>query len=126
MKDKTVLVIEDNEVNMKLMHAFLEIGKCRILEARDAEKGIRLVKENRPDLVLMGIQLPSIDGLSATRIIKTDPDLENIPIIAVTGNAAPTDGDEIPAIGFADYLFKPFSLETFLETINNHFKKSDL
>ncbi|HNV63765.1 MAG TPA: hypothetical protein PLS57_02225, partial [Smithellaceae bacterium] len=52
--------------------------------------------------------------------------LENIPIIAVTGNAAPTDGDEILAIGFADYLFKPFSLEIFLEAINNHFKKSDL
>jgi two-component system cell cycle response regulator DivK len=92
------------------------------LEARDAETGIRLVREQHPDLILMDIQLPGIDGLSAAKLMKSDPDLKKIPIIAVTGNAMHVDKEEAMAIGFTDYLFKPFSLEVFLETISNFFK----
>jgi two-component system cell cycle response regulator DivK len=121
---KTILVIEDNEINMKLIRTFLEIGKYRILEARDAETGIRLLREQRPDLILMDIQLPGIDGLSAAQFIKNDPDLKQIPIIAVTGNAMQMDKEEAMDIGFADYLLKPFSLEVFLEAISNFFKNS--
>ncbi len=122
MKDKTILVIEDNEINMKLIRAFLQIGKYRILEARDAETGIRLVREQHPDLILMDIQLPGMDGLSAAQFIKSDPDLKKIPIIAVTGNALHVDKKEAMDIGFAGYLLKPFSFEVFLETISNFFK----
>jgi two-component system cell cycle response regulator DivK len=122
MKDKTILVIEDNEINMKLIRAFLQVGKYRILEARDAETGIRLVREQHPDLILMDIQLPGIDGFSAAQLIKSDPDLKKIPIIAVTGNALHTDKEEAMDIGFAGYLLKPFSIEVFLETISNLFK----
>jgi two-component system, cell cycle response regulator DivK len=121
MKNKTILVIEDNEINMKLIRAFLQIGKYRILEARDAETGIRLVREKHPDLILMDIQLPGIDGFSAAQFIKSDPDLKKIPIIAVTGNAMHTDKEEAMDIGFAGYLLKPFSIEVFLETISNFF-----
>jgi two-component system, cell cycle response regulator DivK len=124
MKEKTILVIEDNEINIKLIHKFLEIGKYLILEARDAETGIRLVREQRPDLILMDIQLPGIDGLSAAQIIKNDPDLKQIPIVAVTGNAMHLDKEEAMDIGFNDYLIKPFSLEVFLEVIANFFKNS--
>lgn len=122
MEDKTILVVEDNEINMKLIRAFLQIGKYHILEARDAETGIRLVREQRPDLILMDIQLPGIDGLSAAHLIKTDPDLKKIPIIAVTGNATQIDKEEALNIGFAGYLLKPFSIEVFLETISDFFK----
>lgn len=122
MEEKTILVIEDNEINMKLIRAFLEIGKYRILEARNAETGIRMVREQRPDLILMDIQLPGIDGLSAAQFIKHDPDLKHIPIIAVTGNAMHIDKEEAIDIGFVGYLLKPFSLEVFLETIANFFK----
>jgi two-component system cell cycle response regulator DivK len=122
MKDKTILVIEDNEVNMKLIRTFLEIGKYRTLEARDAETGLRLAREQHPDLILMDFQLPGIDGLSAGQFIKTDPDLKKIPIIAVTGNAMQKDKEEAMAIGFAGYLLKPFSVDVFLETIANFFK----
>ena len=125
MKEKTILVIEDNEINMKLIRAFLEIGKYRILEAKDAETGIRLVREHRPDLILMDIQLPGIDGLSAAQFIKNDPVLKSIPIIAVTGNVMHMDKEEAIDIGFAGYLLKPFSLEVFLEVINNYFKNSE-
>ena len=122
MEDKTILVIEDNEINMKLIRAFLQIGKYRILEARDAETGIRMVREQHPDLILMDIQLPGIDGLSAAKFIKTDPDLGKIPIIAVTGHSMQKDKDEAMNIGFAGYIVKPFSVDVFLETIANFFK----
>jgi two-component system, cell cycle response regulator DivK len=122
MKDKTILVIEDNEINMKLIRAFLEIGKYRILEARDAETGLRLAREKHPDLILMDIQLPGIDGLSAGQFIKTDPDLKKIPIIAVTGHSMQQDKDEAMNIGFAGYIVKPFTVDIFLETIANFFK----
>ncbi len=123
---KTILVIEDNEINMKLIRTFLEIGKYRILEAKDAETGIRLVREQRPDLILMDIQLPGMDGLSAAQFIKNDPDLKQIPIIAVTGNAMQMDKEEAMDIGFADYLLKPFSLKVFLDTIANFFKNQQI
>jgi two-component system, cell cycle response regulator DivK len=122
MEEKTILVIEDNEINMKLIRAFLQIGKYRILEARDAETGIRLVREQHPDLILMDIQLPGIDGLSAAQLIKSDPDLKKIPIIAVTGNAMHIVKKEAMDIGFAGYLLKPFAIEVFLETISDFFK----
>jgi two-component system cell cycle response regulator DivK len=122
MKYKTILVIEDNEINMKLIRTFLEIGKYRILQASDAETGLRLAREKHPDLILMDIQLPGIDGLSAGQFIKSDPDLKKIPIIAVTGNAMQKDKEEAMNIGFAGYLLKPFSIDVFLETIANFFK----
>jgi two-component system cell cycle response regulator DivK len=122
MKDKTILVIEDNEINMKLIKTFLEIGKYRILQARDAETGLRLTREKQPDLILMDIQLPGIDGLSAGQFIKTDPDLKKIPIIAVTGHSMQQDKDEAMNIGFAGYIVKPFSVDVFLKTIANFFK----
>ena len=75
MKIKTILVIEDNKLNMKLVNGLVKIGKYRMLEAEDAESGIELIREQRPDLVLMDIQLPGMDGLSATKIIKEDFDL---------------------------------------------------
>ena len=76
MADKTILVVEDNEMNMKLMRAVLKTGNYRMLEAMDAETGLRLVREHRPDLILMDIQLPGMDGLTATKIIKADPDFK--------------------------------------------------
>ena len=75
MEQKSILVIEDNELNMKLVRSLLQIGKYNVLEAVNAEIGIQLARENLPDLVLMDIQLPGMDGLTATRIIKEDPDL---------------------------------------------------
>jgi CheY-like chemotaxis protein len=121
MEDKTILVIEDNEINMKLMRAILKAGKYKMLEAVDAETGLRLVREKRPDLVLMDIQLPGMDGLSATKIIKTDPDLKEIPIFALTGFAMESDKHKAADIGLAGYIVKPFSVKILLETIGNYF-----
>ena len=121
MADKTILVIEDNEMNMKLMRAVLKTGHYRMLEAMDAETGLRLVREHHPDLILMDIQLPGMDGLSATKIIKADPDLKDIPIFALTGFAMESDKEKASDIGFAGYIVKPFSVKGLLATLADCF-----
>jgi CheY-like chemotaxis protein len=119
MTDKTILVIEDNEMNMKLMRAVLKAGNYRMPEAMDAETGLRLVREHRPDLILMDIQLPGMDGLSATKIIKADPDLKDIPIFALSGFAMESDKEKAADLGLAGYIVKPISVKGLLETLAN-------
>ena len=121
MKQKTILVIEDNEMNMKLMRAVLKIGNYRMLEAADAETGLRLMKEDRPDLIFMDIQLPSMNGLTATAIIKADPDLKDIPVFAVSGFAMESDKAKAKDLGFAGYIVKPISVKALLEMLARHF-----
>lgn len=123
MGNKTVLVIEDNEMNMRLMTAVLKVGNYRMLEAKDAETGLRLAREHHPDLILMDIQLPGMDGLSATQIIKNDPDLQDIPVFALTGFAMESDKEKAMDVGLAAYIVKPFSVKSLLETIANYFNE---
>jgi len=121
MEAKTILVVEDNEMNMKLMRAVLQKDNYRILEAKDAETGISLAREQHPDLILMDIQLPGMDGLSASQIIKNDQGLKDIPIFALTGLAMESDKAKAMDIGLVGYIVKPFSVKVFLETIANYF-----
>jgi two-component system, cell cycle response regulator DivK len=123
MGEKTILVIEDNEMNMKLMKAVFQIGKYRMLEAFDAETGIRLAREHSPDLILMDIHLPGMDGLSATRVLKADPALRAIPVVAVTGLAMPGDEEKAMDSGFAGYITKPFGVKSLLEQIAQFFEQ---
>lgn len=118
MAEKCILVIEDNELNMKLFKTLLEIGNYQVLEAINAETGIQLTRKHRPDLVLMDIQLPGMDGLSATRIIKEDSAIKDIPVVAITSYAM--QGDEQKAIeaGCAGYMSKPIDTRSFVETIS--------
>jgi CheY-like chemotaxis protein len=117
MKIKTILVVEDNELNMKLVKGLIKIGKYRMLEATDAESGIQLIREQRPDLVLMDIQLPGMDGLSATKIIKEDPSLKDIPIVALTSYAMQGDKEKALQAGCTGYIAKPIDTRKFLKTI---------
>jgi CheY-like chemotaxis protein len=126
MKIKTILVVEDNELNMKLVRGLIKIGKYRMLEANDAELGIQLVREKRPDLVLMDIQLPGMDGLSATKIIKEDPELEDIPIVALTSYAMQGDKEKALAAGCTGYIAKPIDTRKFLETVLQYLKDDNL
>ena len=120
MSNKRVLVIEDNALNMKLVRSLLAIGKHGIIEAMDAESGIQLAREQQPDLILMDIQLPNMDGLDAARIIKSDPALKDTIIIALTSHAM--DGDERKAkeAGCDGYISKPIDTRAFLETMEKH------
>ena len=120
MKYCKVLVIEDNEMNMKLIRVLLSMGDYQILEAADAESGIQLAREYSPDLILMDIQLPGMDGLSATRIILSDPDMKGIPIIALTAHAMPGDDHKALESECVGYIAKPIDTRSFLDTIKRY------
>ena len=114
----TILVIEDNDVNMELFRdILLRIGKYRMLEAVDAETGIRMAREHHPDLILMDIELPDMDGLSASRAIKKDGELADIPIVALTSYAMSGDEEKARAAGCSGYLTKPINTRSFLKEI---------
>ena len=120
MAAKTVLVVEDNDLNLKLVKRLLQLGSYQVLEAQDAEKGIQLAGEHLPDLILMDIQLPGMDGLSATRLLKKDDALKNIPVIALTSYAMQGDEEKAMEAGCAGYLTKPINTRDFLEHIDQY------
>jgi CheY-like chemotaxis protein len=117
MNKKTILVVEDNELNMKLLRGVLRITNYDMIEAFDAESGIEIAKEHQPDLILMDIQLPGMDGLEATKFIKQDPDLKHIPVIALTSYAMQGDNTKAFEAGCSDYITKPISTKGLIETL---------
>ncbi len=120
MENKTILVVEDNELNMKLVRDLLTIGKYSTLEAKDAEVGLQLAHEHQPDLILMDIQLPGMDGLEATRMIREDPVLKNVPVVALTSYAMQGDEDKAKDAGCSGYMSKPIDTRRFLETVSQY------
>jgi len=126
MKIKTILVVEDNKLNMKLVRGLIMIGKYHMLEAIDAESGIQKIRDQRPDLVLMDIQLPGMDGLSATKIIKEDPSLKDIPIVALTSYAMQGDEEKALEAGCTGYIAKPIDTRNFLETLSQYLNDDNL
>jgi CheY-like chemotaxis protein len=125
MTIKTILVVEDNELNMKLVRGLIKMGKYGMLEAIDAESGIEQIREQQPDLVLMDIQLPGMDGLSATKIIKEDPSLKDIPVVALTSYAMQGDEEKALEAGCSGYIAKPIDTRKFLETIAQYLKNNN-
>ena len=117
---KTVLIVEDNELNMKLFHDLLEAHGYDTLQTRDGIEALELARAYRPDLVLMDIQLPEISGLEVTKWIKEDENLSSIPIIAVTAFAMKGDEEKILSGGCEAYIAKPISVTAFLETIKRY------
>jgi two-component system cell cycle response regulator DivK len=109
-----VLIIEDLPVNMLLMVAILQRAGHEAIEAHTATDGIRLAREQQPDVILMDIQLPDMDGLTATRLLKADPVLQAIPVIAVTAYAMKGDEEEVFAAGCDAYVTKPIRYREFL------------
>jgi len=103
-----VLVVEDNPVNMRLAVLLLQQGGHDVLQAGDADEGIALAHGQHPDLILMDMQLPGMDGLEATRRLKADPDTQGIKIIALTAFAMKGDEERIRAAGCDEYVTKPF------------------
>ena len=117
MRDKSILVIEDNELNMKLVRELLQIEGYNIFEATDAETGLNMTREHHPDLILMDIQLPGMDGLYAAKLIKEDPSLKDIPIVALTAYAMKGDKEKALEAGCSGYISKPINTRRFLETV---------
>ncbi len=115
--DKTVLVVEDNDLNMKLFHDVLEADGYNILQAKDGMEGWRIAREQRPDLILMDIQLPEVSGLEVTKWLKDDETLKSIPVIAITAFAMAGDKEKILEGGCDAYIVKPISIPNFLQTV---------
>lgn len=114
---KTVLVVEDNDLNMKLFCDLLEAHGYKTIPTRDGRGVLDLVRERRPDLVLMDIQLPEVSGLDITRQLKNDPELNKTPVIAVTAFALKGDEERIRQGGCDAYISKPISVARFIETV---------
>jgi CheY-like chemotaxis protein len=117
MKQKTILVIEDNDLNMKLVRGILSTTAYEMIEAVDAETGLKMIREHRPELVLMDIQLPGMNGLSATKVIKSEESTKNIPIIALTSYAMQGDKEKALEVGCAGYITKPIDVKCLLTKI---------
>ena len=113
----TVLIVEDNDKNMKLARDVLRAKGYETLEAVTGEEGVKLALEKNPDLVLMDIQLPGINGIEAFRQIRADANTARIPVVALTASVTPTDRSAITAAGFDAFIGKPINLKEFLETV---------
>lgn len=114
---KRILIVEDNDLNLKLFRDLLSAHGYETLETKDGFEAVKLAQEFKPDLILMDIQLPEISGLDVTRNIKNDPALEHIPIVAVTAFAMKDDEEKILRAGCQAYMSKPISIAPFLHTI---------
>jgi two-component system cell cycle response regulator DivK len=121
-----VLIIEDNAANMTLATFLLQSAGHSVLSATDAETGLTLARAQQPDLVLMDIQLPGMDGLEATALLKTDASTRDIPVIALTALAMKGDEERIRAAGCDGYIAKPLAYKDFLATIATHLVKATL
>jgi two-component system, cell cycle response regulator DivK len=117
MKEVTILHVEDNEDNRQIVRDLFEFKGYRILEAFDGEAGVRMAGEIRPDLILMDIQLPRMNGYEAIRAIKSDPDLKHIPIIVITSYALSGDDQKAFDAGADDYMVKPYNPMDLLKKV---------
>ena len=121
-----VLIVEDNAANMTLATFLLQSAGHSVLSARDAETGLTMARSEQPDLVLMDIQLPGMDGLEATAMLKRDGATRDIPVVALTALAMKGDEERIRAAGCDGYIAKPLAYRDFLATIATHLVKATL
>lgn len=117
---KRVMIVEDNELNMKLFNDLLEANGYETVKTRNGLEALDLARENRPDLILMDIQLPEVSGLEVTKWLKEDDDLHAIPVIAVTAFAMKGDEERIRQGGCEAYISKPISVSKFVETVRSY------
>lgn len=111
MAAELILVVEDNRLNLKLVRDVLLSRGLRVIESKTAEEGLELARAESPDLILMDIHLPGMDGISALQELKADPVTAHIPVIAVTASVMPMERQEILAAGFDGYQGKPISVK---------------
>lgn len=118
---KKILVVEDDNINLYMITFLLKKKRYNVIEARDGETGVKLAIKKKPDLILMDIQLPDINGLEATRRIRASEADGNIPIIALTSYAMAGDKEKALEAGCTGYIEKPIKPETFMEQIEKYF-----
>jgi two-component system cell cycle response regulator DivK len=112
-----ILIVEDNDKNLKLLRDVLRFKGYETVEAMTGTEGVRLARERNPDLVLMDIQLPDIDGVTALAQIRANAATRDMPVIAVSASVMPDEQQRIAASGFNAYVTKPISVKSFVETV---------
>jgi two-component system cell cycle response regulator DivK len=112
-----ILIIEDNDKNLKLVRDVLQVKGYATIEAVNAEDGLVLARERKPDLILMDIQLPGMNGIEALGVLRADPVTAAIPVAAVTASVMAQDRNKITEAGFDAYVGKPINLREFLDTV---------
>jgi len=118
-----ILVIEDNEENIRLFRAILKLeGVAEVLEAKRAQVGIEIAEREQPDLILMDIQMPDMDGLTATRLLRANAKTSNIPIVAVTASVTEKDRKEVLEAGCDEHIAKPIDPSIFGQQIAAYLK----
>lgn len=120
----TILIVEDNAANMKLAKFLLESAGHTVVSATDADTGLTLARDEQPNLILMDIQLPGMDGLEATALLKGDDVTRGIPVIALTALAMKGDEERIRAAGCDGYIAKPLAYREFLATVSAQLVKT--
>jgi two-component system cell cycle response regulator DivK len=109
----TILIVEDNERNRKLVRTILEFRDYEVVECDDGEPSLALAKKHRPALVLMDIELPKMDGITALLRLRADPGTAAIPVVAVTASVTPGERDRVISAGFNGYVAKPIDVASF-------------
>ena len=125
MTGQQILVVEDNERNLKLVRDVLRFAGYEVLSARSGEQGVALARERVPDLVLMDLQLPAMDGTEALRILRADPLTREIPVVAVTAFAMKDDRERALDAGFDSYLEKPINVRAFPELVRGFLHRKE-
>jgi two-component system, cell cycle response regulator DivK len=120
-----VLVVEDNEKNMKLFRDVLQASGFRLLEATTGEQAMKLAAEHQPNLVLMDIQLPDIDGVETLGRLRADVRTASIPVVALTAQAMHGDRERFLDVGFVAYISKPVNILEFVKTVREHCEEAD-
>ncbi len=123
---KRILIVEDNDLNLKLFRDLLTAHGYETIETKEGLEAITLTRSERPDLILMDIQLPEISGLDVTRKLKSESAISSIPIIAVTAFAMKDDEEKILAAGCEAYISKPISIVPFLNTVRKFLGEEEL
>ncbi len=114
---KTVLIVEDYEKSLKLFRLIVDAMGYRVLTALDSEEGVRLAREEAPDLILMDVQMPRMDGISALKLLKADQRTAAIPVIALTSYVMKGDRERLLAEGFSHYIPKPIEKNSFMTDV---------
>lgn len=122
MAGKRILIVEDNPISMDLVYDLLEVSGYQVDKATDGFEALKLVKEKPYDLILMDIQLPGLDGLTATRILKEDPKTKEIPVIALTAHAMDGDDERALNAGCDSYIPKPIDTRSFVKLVAMYLK----